>query len=62
GIEISDAPFLTEIKAQADIAIEEADVIIFAVDGKEGLLPTDRDVMQMLYNSDKPVIVAANKL
>ncbi len=62
GIEINDAPFLTEIKAQADIAIEEADVIIFAVDGKEGLLPTDRDVMEILYQANKPIIVAANKL
>jgi GTP-binding protein len=62
GIEISDAPFLTEIKAQAEIAIEESDVIIFAVDGREGLLPTDRDVMNMLYASDKPIIVAVNKL
>jgi len=62
GIEISDAPFLTEIKAQAEIAIEESDVIIFAVDGRAGLLPTDRDVMDMLYQSGKPIIVAANKL
>ncbi len=62
GIEISDAPFLTEIKAQADIAIEESDVIIFAVDGRDGLLPTDRDVMAMLYASNKPIIVAVNKL
>ncbi|XMB72364.1 ribosome biogenesis GTPase Der [Mycoplasmatota bacterium WC30] len=62
GIEISDAPFLTEIKAQADIAIEESDVIIFAVDGRAGLLPTDRDVMAMLYASNKPIIVAVNKL
>ncbi|XFA99225.1 ribosome biogenesis GTPase Der [Candidatus Izemoplasma sp. B36] len=62
GIEINDAPFLTEIKAQADIAISEADVIIFAVDGKEGLLPSDRDVMEILYQADKPIIVAANKL
>lgn len=62
GIEISDAPFLTEIKAQAEIAIEEADVIIFAVDGRAGLLPSDKDVMTMLYQSQKPVIVAVNKL
>ena len=62
GIEINDAPFLTEIKAQADIAISEADVIIFAVDGKTGLLPSDRDVMEILYQSEKPIIVAANKL
>lgn len=62
GIELADAPFLTEIKAQAEIAIEEADVIIFAVDGRAGLIPSDRDVMALLYASEKPVIIAANKL
>jgi GTP-binding protein len=62
GIEINDAPFLTEIKAQAEIAINEADVILFAVDGKSGLLPSDRDVMQILYQSSKPIIVAVNKV
>jgi len=62
GIEINDAPFLTEIKAQAEIAITEADVIIFTVDGKTGLLPSDRDVMNILYQSSKPVIVAVNKV
>lgn len=62
GIEINDAPFLTEIKAQAEIAINEADVIIFACDGKTGLLPTDKDVMNILYQSNKPVIVAVNKV
>lgn len=62
GIEISDAPFLTEIKAQAEIAIEESDVIILAVDGRSGLLPSDKDVMNILYQSSKPIIVAVNKL
>ncbi|QWB99358.1 ribosome biogenesis GTPase Der [Mycoplasmatota bacterium] len=62
GIELSDAPFLTEIKAQAEIAIEEADVILFTVDGKDGLLPGDKEIMQMLYNSKKPVLVAVNKV
>jgi GTPase len=62
GIEINDAPFLTEIKAQAEIAIEEADVIIFTVDGKTGLLSSDRDVMEILYQSSKPVIIAVNKI
>ena len=62
GIELTDAPFLTEIKAQAEIAINEADVIIFAVDAKDGLLPGDRDVMAMLYNSNKPIIIAVNKV
>ncbi len=62
GIEINDAPFLTEIKAQAEIAITEADVIIFAVDGKSGLVPSDRDVMEILYQSNKPIIIAVNKV
>ncbi len=61
GIEINDAPFLTAIKAQAEIAIEESDVIVFTVDGKSGLLPTDRDVMNILHKSQKPIIVAVNK-
>ncbi|MGD9761831.1 MAG: ribosome biogenesis GTPase Der [Candidatus Izemoplasmatales bacterium] len=62
GIEINDAPFLTEIKAQAEIAITEADVIIFAVDGKSGLVPSDKDVMEILYQSNKPIIIAVNKV
>lgn len=62
GIELSDAPFLTEIKAQAEIAIEEADVIVFVVDGKDGLLPGDRDVMEILYGSNKPIVIAVNKV
>lgn len=62
GIELNDAPFLTQIKAQAEIAIAEADVIIFAVDGKSGLLPSDKDVMEILYQSTKPIIVAVNKV
>jgi len=62
GIEISDAPFLTEIKAQAEIAIDESQVIVFICDGKSGLTPDDRVVMNMLYLSKKPVIVAVNKV
>jgi len=62
GIELSDAPFLTEIKAQADIAIEESQVIVFITDARSGLTPDDRFVMQLLYESKKPVIVAVNKV
>ncbi len=62
GIELSDAPFLTEIKAQADIAITESDVILFITDGKAGLTPDDRVVMQILYESKKPVVIAVNKI
>lgn len=62
GIEISDAPFLTEIKAQVEIAIEEANVIVFVTDGRTGMIEDDREVMKMLYNVKKPVIIAVNKV
>ncbi|MDD3478137.1 MAG: ribosome biogenesis GTPase Der [Candidatus Izemoplasmatales bacterium] len=61
GIEISDAPFLTEIKAQVEIAIEESEVIVFLTDGKAGLTPDDRIIMEMLHQSQKQIIVAVNK-
>lgn len=60
GIEISDVDFMYEIKLQAQIAIDEADVIIFMVSSKDGLTHDDETVAQMLYQSNKPVIVAAN--
>lgn len=61
GIEISDAPFLSSIKAQAEIAIAESAVIIFVVDGKTGLTPDDYEIMKLLFASNKPIIVAVNK-
>ncbi|WP_172189609.1 ribosome biogenesis GTPase Der [Lentilactobacillus kribbianus] len=62
GIEISDAPFVEQIKSQAEIAIDEADVIIFIVSGKEGLTSDDEQVAKILYRSDKPVVLAVNKV
>lgn len=62
GIEIGDAPFQTQIRAQAEIAIEEADVIIFMVNVREGLTQSDEMVAQMLYKSKKPVVLAVNKV
>lgn len=62
GIEISKAPFQSEIAAQVDIAIEEADVIVFVVDGQKGLTGDDKAVAKRLYQSEKPVIVAVNKI
>lgn len=62
GIEISDAPFMEQIKSQAEIAIDEADVIIFMVSGKEGLTSEDEQVAKILYRSDKPVVLAVNKV
>lgn len=50
------------ILAQAEIAIEMADVILFFVDSKEGLVPSDHDVADMLRKSKKPVVLVANKL
>lgn len=61
GIEISDAPFLSQIKIQAEIAIRESQVVIFVVDGKSGVTPDDHVVMQMLHEANKPVVVAVNK-
>jgi GTP-binding protein len=62
GIEIGDAPFLTEIRQQAEIAIDEADVIIFMVNGREGVTAADEEVAKILYRSDKPVVLAVNKI
>lgn len=62
GIEISDEPLLTEIRNQAEIAIEEADVIIFLVNGRDGVTSDDQEVVQMLYRSDKPIVLAVNKI
>lgn len=62
GIEIKKAPFKEEIKAQVEIAIEEADVIVFVTDGRLGISQDDRAVAKMLYQCGKPVILVANKI
>ncbi|KRL01225.1 ribosome biogenesis GTPase Der [Liquorilactobacillus capillatus] len=62
GIDLGDEPFLTQITEQAEIAINEADVIIFVVSVREGVTDADEKVAHILYRSDKPVIVAVNKV
>lgn len=62
GIDVSNELFNDEIKIQAEIAIEEADVVIFIVDGKEGITSNDIVVRDMLRKSKKRVIVAINKV
>ena len=51
-----------QMRRQANIAIETADVIIFIVDGKEGLTPADQEVASMLRKSKKPVVLVVNKI
>lgn len=51
-----------KVKQQAQLAIEEADVILFVVDGKSGITPDDESVAQLLRRSSKPVILAVNKI
>ncbi|NBI06917.1 ribosome biogenesis GTPase Der [Senegalia massiliensis] len=53
---------LSQMRTQAEIAIETADVILFMVDGKEGLTSTDREVANMLRKSNRKVILVANKV
>ncbi len=62
GIEIANRPFQEQIRIQAQIAIDEADVILFVVDGKKGLSDDDRMVAKMLYKCKKPVVLAVNKI
>lgn len=62
GIELEDASFTDQIKAQAEIAIEEADVILFVVNGRDGIRHEDIFVARMLQKSKKPVVLAVNKI
>lgn len=62
GIDASKMKFNDEIKMQAEIAIKEADIVVFIVDGKEGLTSNDLLVRDLLRKSKKEVIVAINKV
>ena len=61
GIDISEGKFNAEIKAQAELAIDEADLVLFVVDGKEGLTTNDYVVRDLLIQSGRKVIVVINK-
>ena len=62
GIDIVDAPFLEEIRAQAEIAIEEAEVIIFVVDIRTGVTDTDTFISRILQKTKKKVLLAVNRV
>lgn len=51
-----------QMRRQAELAIETADVIVFLVDGREGLTAADSEVAEMLRRSKKPVVLAVNKI
>lgn len=63
GIEpYSEDIIMQQMKRQAEIAIETADVIIFMVDAKDGMTATDKEVATMLRKSQKPVVLTVNKV
>ncbi len=57
----SDDVFEKAIREQAMLAIEEADVILFAVDGRDGITPVDETIASMLRSGKKPVVLVVNK-
>ena len=58
----SDDIFEHEIRKQVSFAIEESDVILFLVDGREGVTPLDQDVAKMLRRCKKPFYLVVNKI
>ena len=62
GIDIGDEPFLEQIRQQAEIAIDEADVILFLTNGREGVTSADEEVAKILYKAQKPVVLGVNKI
>ena len=62
GIDSEKIAFNASIKMQAELAIDEADLVVFIVDGKEGLTSNDLLVKDILKHSKKRIIVAINKV
>lgn len=63
GIDLeADEGIVAEIRAQSEVAIAEADGVIFLLDGRAGVSPADREVIDQLRRSRKPFWVAVNKL
>ncbi len=62
GIEMENTPFQEQIRTQVQIAIDEADVIVYVTDGKLGVTSDDLMVARMLYRVKKPIILAVNKI
>lgn len=61
GLDRQPGDIMKRVQAQAQLAIEEADVIVFMVDARTGITAADEEVAEMLRRTNKPVILAANK-
>jgi len=59
---VSEDRLLVQMREQSQLAVEEADLILFLADGREGLTPSDREVAQMLRRVDKPILYVVNKI
>lgn len=57
----ADDPLLEQVRVQAQIAIHEADCVLFLVDAREGLNPVDEEIANLLRRSGKPVLLLVNK-
>jgi len=57
----SEEMFDKAIREQAQLAMDEADVIVFVVDGKDGITPTDHEIAKQLRSATKPVLLVVNK-
>lgn len=62
GIEIANRPFQEQIRMQANIAIEESDIILFVVDGRVGITSDDHMVAKLLRKIKKPILLLVNKI
>ena len=58
----TDDQILAGMRRQSEMAIEEADFVIFMADGREGIMPQDHEIFQRLRRIEKPFVVAINKL
>ena len=61
GLNGQPGDIMTKVRAQAELAIEEADVIVFMVDARSGITAADEEVADLLRRAEKPVILTANK-
>ncbi|MDR3121517.1 MAG: ribosome biogenesis GTPase Der [Clostridiales bacterium] len=63
GIEpFTEDPIMRQMKVQAEVAVETADVVVFMVDAKDGMTAADEEVADLLRKSGKPMIIAVNKV